>query len=91
VAVATQTAKVLIADVEKEYPLGSTSVAVLGPVSADIAEGEFVCVVGPSGCGKSTLLRILAGLTEPSDGRMEIRPRATTRVPLAMVFQDYAV
>ena len=35
---------------------------VLENVSADVAAGEFVCIVGPSGCGKSTLLNIVAGL-----------------------------
>ena len=33
-------------------------------------EGEFVSIVGPSGCGKSTLLAMLAGLLEPSAGRI---------------------
>jgi NitT/TauT family transport system ATP-binding protein len=33
--------------------------------------GEFVSLLGPSGCGKSTALRIIAGLTEPTSGRVE--------------------
>src|SRR5690606_6946775 len=51
---------------------------------------------GPSGCGKSTLLRLLAGLDQPTSGRIEIDGRDVTRVSaadrgLAMVFQSYAL
>lgn len=42
---------------------------VLGPVTFNIAAGEFVCLVGPSGCGKSTLVRVLAGLQPPTEGQ----------------------
>jgi NitT/TauT family transport system ATP-binding protein len=41
---------------------------VLENVSADVAAGEFVCIVGPSGCGKSTLLNIVAGFISPTSG-----------------------
>ena len=47
-------------------------VEALGGVSIDLREGEFCSIVGPSGCGKSTLLAILAGLIEPSAGRISI-------------------
>jgi NitT/TauT family transport system ATP-binding protein len=40
------------------------------PVNLSIQEGEFVTLLGPSGCGKSTLLKMVAGLLEPSDGRI---------------------
>jgi NitT/TauT family transport system ATP-binding protein len=33
--------------------------------------GEFVSLLGPSGCGKSTALRIIAGLSEPTSGKVE--------------------
>jgi NitT/TauT family transport system ATP-binding protein len=42
--------------------------AVVDPLTIDIAAGSFVSIVGPSGCGKSTLLRIIAGLEPASDG-----------------------
>ena len=63
-------------------------------LSAD--EGDFVVLVGPSGCGKSTLLRLLAGLEEPSKGRVILKGRDITeeepaRRDIAMVFQDYAL
>jgi NitT/TauT family transport system ATP-binding protein len=44
-------------------------VQALEPISLDIAEGEFTCLLGPSGCGKSTLLNILAGFEQPTSGQ----------------------
>jgi multiple sugar transport system ATP-binding protein len=60
------------------------------------ASGHLVVLVGPSGCGKSTTLRMVAGLEEPSDGRVWIDGRDVTRAPpadrdIAMVFQSYAL
>jgi NitT/TauT family transport system ATP-binding protein len=43
-------------------------VQALGPIDADIEQGEFFTVVGPSGCGKSTFLDILAGLSHATSG-----------------------
>jgi len=44
----------------------------LSHIDLSVAEGEFVTLVGRSGCGKSTLLRIIAGLTSPTSGHVEI-------------------
>ncbi|NKX86932.1 ABC transporter ATP-binding protein [Nocardia coubleae] len=65
-------------------------------VSLDIADGEFMVLLGPSGCGKSTLLRMIAGLEEPSEGRIlvggtDVTDAAPQRRDLAMVFQSYAL
>ncbi|WP_280493002.1 ABC transporter ATP-binding protein [Nocardia asiatica] len=65
-------------------------------VSLDIADGEFMVLLGPSGCGKSTLLRMIAGLEDPSDGRIllddrDITHQAPQQRDLAMVFQSYAL
>ncbi|WP_336082703.1 ABC transporter ATP-binding protein [Nocardia sp. SSK8] len=65
-------------------------------VSLDVADGEFLVLLGPSGCGKSTLLRMIAGLTEPSAGRIlvdgaDVTGVAPQRRDLAMVFQSYAL
>ncbi|MFD6222692.1 ABC transporter ATP-binding protein [Nocardia asteroides] len=65
-------------------------------VSLDIADGEFMVLLGPSGCGKSTLLRMIAGLEEPSAGRIlvggtDVTDAAPQRRDLAMVFQSYAL
>ena len=36
----------------------------------EIKKGEFLAIMGPSGCGKTTTLRMLAGLKQPSDGKI---------------------
>jgi putative ABC transport system ATP-binding protein len=45
---------------------------VLDGVDLDLAEGGSLAIQGPSGSGKSTLLGILAGLEQPTEGRVEI-------------------
>jgi len=70
--------------------------AVLHDLNLTIEPGEFVVLLGPSGCGKSTLLRLIAGLEEPSSGRIRIGSRDVTdlaprRRDVAMVFQSYAL
>ena len=46
--------------------------AALAPVTLSIAQGRFVSLIGPSGCGKSTIFNIVAGLLQPSGGRVFI-------------------
>src|SRR3984893_6574573 len=59
-------------------------------------DGCFLAMLGPSGCGKTTALRLLAGLEEPTSGRMFIGSRDVTSLQprdrdIAMVFQSYAL
>jgi len=66
---------------------------VLKDVSFSIEEGEFVCLVGPSGCGKSTLISLIAGLENPTEGRVlvdgvEVTAPGPERV---VVFQEAAL
>lgn len=43
---------------------------VLNNISLDVRPGEFICLLGASGCGKSTLLNLIAGLDNPTSGRI---------------------
>lgn len=54
--------------VTKTFP-GSAQ-PVLDNISLDIISGEFICLLGASGCGKSTLLNLIAGLDNPTSGRI---------------------
>jgi len=61
----TSDGAVSLRDVGKTYANG---VVALDRLDLDVRPGEFVSLLGPSGCGKSTALRIIAGLSEPTDG-----------------------
>ena len=62
-------------------------------VSAEISDGEFVCVVGPSGCGKSTLLNVAGGLVHANIGQVLVdgQPIAGPGPDRGMVFQSYTL
>jgi NitT/TauT family transport system ATP-binding protein len=75
---------------EKVYADGTRA---LDPVNLTVNQGDFVTLLGPSGCGKSTLLKMVAGLLEPSDGRLRWwrggqETVGTAGHQLVFVFQD---
>ncbi len=71
-------------------------VAALDDVNLEIKAGELFFLLGPSGCGKSTLLRLIAGLHEPTGGRIWFNDRDVTALGTekrnaVMCFQSYAL
>lgn len=65
-------------------------------VSLVIEQGEFISLLGPSGCGKTTTLQMIAGLLEPTSGRIVLDGKDLTRIApnkrgLGIVFQSYAL
>ncbi|MBN1536135.1 MAG: ABC transporter ATP-binding protein [Anaerolineales bacterium] len=59
-----------IKELSAVFPNGNGGLQALDKVSFSVSPQEFICVLGPSGSGKSTLLRILAGLLNPTDGKV---------------------
>jgi len=80
---------VTLSSVGKTFASG---VVALDRLNLDVWAGELVSLLGPSGCGKSTVLRLIAGLTEPTSGRIEwLQPQgASDKGPrgIGFVFQE---
>jgi spermidine/putrescine transport system ATP-binding protein len=78
--------------IQKRFP-GFTAIEEL---DLTIPAGSFFALLGPSGCGKTTTLRLVAGLEEPTSGRILIGGRDVTGTkaherPVNTVFQSYAL
>jgi spermidine/putrescine transport system ATP-binding protein len=78
--------------IRKEFP-GFTAIENL---DLHIPAGEFFALLGPSGCGKTTTLRLVAGLDEPTKGKILIGGKDVTATkpherPVNTVFQSYAL
>ncbi|MDX9980802.1 MAG: ATP-binding cassette domain-containing protein, partial [Lentisphaeria bacterium] len=63
---------VQVRNLSMTFRQGANEIQALREVSLDIGTGDFVAVMGASGSGKSTLLHLIAGLTEPTSGSVEI-------------------
>jgi ABC-type Fe3+/spermidine/putrescine transport system ATPase subunit len=83
---------VRLASITKHY--GAT--VAVHEFDLDVADGEFVTLLGPSGCGKTTTLRMVAGLVEPTGGRVWFDDQDVTFLPprarnIGFVFQTPAL
>lgn len=63
---------VVVDGVTKHYMRGSERIEVLHGVHLEIERGDFVALIGPSGSGKTTLLNLIAGLDQPTSGRIVV-------------------
>ncbi|GGL03335.1 ABC transporter ATP-binding protein [Nocardia jinanensis] len=90
--VRTDTA-VAVDDLTVRFSSKRGEVTALHNVDLQVRRGEFVSIVGPSGCGKSTLLKVVAGLTDPSGGSVELggAPVRGPRRNIGYVFQRAAL
>ncbi len=71
-------------------------VVAVNQVYLTVCDGEYVTVLGPSGCGKTTLIRMIAGIIEPTEGKVFIGGKDMTGVTIedrdiGYVFQNIAL
>ena len=85
-------ATVELVGVGKTFGSGADAVRALESIDLAIEPGGFVSMIGPSGSGKSTLLRLVADLTQPTEGRVLVEGRPPRQARLGrrygMAFQE---
>lgn len=83
---------IILNDLSKEYDNN----LVVNRVSLTVENGELFVLLGASGSGKSTILRMIAGLTRPNTGKIELNGKDVTHLPpqqrgTGFVFQNYSL
>lgn len=73
-------------DLNVVFPDNNDGLHALEKISFEVCPRDFICFLGPSGSGKTTLLRILAGLLQPTSGRVNFIRNQHPRI--GMVFQQ---
>ena len=56
----------------KSFTRGAEKIDVLQDLNLEVDRGEFLALMGPSGSGKTTLLNLIAGLDQPTDGKIDV-------------------
>lgn len=82
-----------VQNVEKSYRGEKREVIALSGMSFDCEEGELLCILGPTGCGKTTLLRLIAGLEQPTSGKIALEDKTVEGIDpdTTLVFQQYSL
>ncbi|MEB3103375.1 ABC transporter ATP-binding protein [Ferviditalea candida] len=82
-----------VVGLRKVYKTKHSEFEALHNIRLSLKKNEFLSIVGPSGCGKSTVLKLIAGLEEPTEGRVLIEGEEVTGpgADRGMVFQGYTL
>ena len=80
-------------NVSKTFSVGGMQSNILKDVNLQIEDGEFVAIVGYSGAGKTTLISMIAGLTRPTSGKVQMKGLEITEPgpDRGVVFQNYSL
>jgi putative ABC transport system ATP-binding protein len=65
-------AAIRVEGVVKDFAVGDSSLRVLHGISTELRSGQLTYLVGESGSGKTTLISIIAGILNPTEGRVEV-------------------
>ncbi len=82
-----QVGPIRVEDIAVTFEGKQGSHPVLEGINFTVDPGEFVAIIGPSGCGKSTLLRVIAGLLQPSAGRVRFGDTDSSAQRIGFLFQ----
>lgn len=87
------TGMIEVKGVSKVFTRNGRLFEALHDVTFEVATGRFISLIGPSGCGKTTLLKMMAGLTKPTEGIIEIGGKEVTGSgpDRALVFQNFVL
>ncbi|MDO4269759.1 MAG: ABC transporter ATP-binding protein [Eubacteriales bacterium] len=88
---AVQNVKIRLRNITKSFYAKGKNTPVLGDISLDVYENEFLVLLGPGQCGKTVILNIIAGLEEQSSGTIEFSGGRPKMGELGVVFQKYAL
>jgi ABC-type nitrate/sulfonate/bicarbonate transport system ATPase subunit len=90
-------AQLAVKNVSKTYGKPPGALKVLSSVNITVGKAEFVAVIGPNGCGKSTLLKLIAGIEQPTSGKLtsslrsSYLPQQPSLLPWRTVEQNLAL
>lgn len=74
-------------NVSLTYQIPDDEITAINGLSFSINEGEFVSIIGPSGCGKTSILSIIAGLIQPTSGKIKFYPKDNKEISIGYMLQ----
>ncbi|SEW27191.1 nitrate/nitrite transport system ATP-binding protein [Aliiroseovarius sediminilitoris] len=82
-----------LVNVSQSFGAGTHATHVLKNIDLDVQEGEFLVLLGFSGSGKTTLINLMAGLEQPTKGKVTFKGKPVTGPgpERGVVFQSYSL